>query len=322
MSLWTTPAISTLTLAASNPLDKAIDNYWVVTADGWWLWSSHIGNLVLTALIMLLLGTYVAKRVATGPASLGAGAYVPRGVFPHMIETICGYLRKEVVEPQLHEKTDKYMPFLWTLFFFILINNLLGLIPIAQFFWFVQGTIHYFTEGTFYSKYYKSHMAPLGGTATGNLYVNAALAICAALVFNIGAIKAIGLKGYLAHMTGGAPFPVNVIVFLIEFVGNLIIKPAALTVRLFANMTAGALIIATFFLFIELAATGMGLLGWGPISIVSIIAAVAITLLKIFVSFLQAFVFMFLTTIFLGMLSTHGDEHEHGEGHGHEHAHA
>lgn len=306
---------------ASNPLDKAIDYWFFGTDSGWWIWSAHVGNLVLTAILMLLLGRYVAKNVMTGPSSMGAGAYVPRGIFPHMMEVICSYLRKEVVEPQLHEKTEKYLPFLYTLFFFILINNLLGLIPIAQSIWFVQGVIHYFTDGYFYSSWYKSHIAPIGGTATGNLFINAALAVCAALVFNIGAIKAIGLKGYLAHMTGGAPFPVNVIVFLIEFVGNLLIKPAALTVRLFANMTAGALIIATFFLFIELSAKGMPIWGWGPISLVSLAGAVAITLLKIFVSFLQAFVFMFLTTIFLGMLSTHGD-HEHHEGDGHEHAHA
>jgi F-type H+-transporting ATPase subunit a len=315
---------TTLTLAAggvSNPLDKAIDYWFIGTEGGWWLWSAHIGNLVLTAVLMVLLGRYVARRIATGPSGLGAGAYVPRGLFPHTIEVICTYLRREVVEPQLHEKTEKYMPFLWTLFFFILINNLLGLIPIAQFIWFVSGMVNLATEGAFYSKWYKDHVSPMGGTATGNLFVNAALAVCAAIVFNVGAIKAIGLKGYLAHMTGGAPFPVNIVVFVIEFVGNLFIKPAALTVRLFANMTAGALIIATFYLFIELAGSGLSFLGWGPVSVVSVVAAVAITLLKIFVSFLQAFVFMFLTTIFLGMLATHGD-HEHGEGHGHEHAHA
>jgi F-type H+-transporting ATPase subunit a len=124
----------------------------------------------------------------------------------------------------------------------------------------------------------------------------------------------------------------------IEIVGT-IIKPVALALRLFANMTAGHILMAVLFMF---AVSGMALFigetvgpngevtrnmtvggaGMGAvITAVSIIAAIAVYFLELFVAFLQAFVFMFLTAVFISQLSHHGD-HEHHEAHDHEHAHA
>jgi F-type H+-transporting ATPase subunit a len=112
----------------------------------------------------------------------------------------------------------------------------------------------------------------------------------------------------------------------IEIVGT-IIKPVALALRLFANMTAGHILVAVLFMFAVqgigmLVAGGVGgVVMGGAISIMSIVAAIAIYFLELFVAFLQAFVFMFLTAVFISQLSHH-DEHEHHDEHDHEHAHA
>lgn len=307
---------SLLTLASNNPVDKAIDYAWVVSKDGWWLWSSHIGTLVLSGLLLMLFMPWAAKRIATGDARLGTDRYLPRGKFAHIVEVICVYLREEVVRPQLHGRTDRFMPFLWTIFFFIFINNMLGLIPIPQIIWLIDWAI----AGK--PAMYKEHALFVGGTATGNIWVTGALALIAGVVFNLAAIKELGLKGFLAHMTGGAPPGINLIVFLIEFLGQFIIKPVALAVRLFANMTAGSLIIGTLLLFSNMAFEALNPAFAAPISLAGILAAFALTLLKIFVGMLQAFVFMFLITIFISLMSHHGDEHEHHGAHDHEHAHA
>ncbi len=116
------------------------------------------------------------------------------------------------------------------------------------------------------------------------------------------------------------------------------IKPVALALRLFANMTAGHILVAVLFMFAvkgiallmgeNVTETGvtntpnaMGVILGGSISLVSIVSAIAIYFLELFVAFLQAFVFMFLTTVFISQLAHH-DEHEHHGAHDHEHAHA
>ncbi|QYU67172.1 F0F1 ATP synthase subunit A [Leptolyngbya sp. 15MV] len=168
--------------------------------------------------------------------------------------------------------------------------------------------------------WYKEHTLPVGGTATGNIWVTAALAIMAGIVFNVAAIRGLGVGGFVKHLTGGAPTGVNLIVALIEGLGQFFIKPAALMVRLFANMTAGSLLIGTLLIFTNMAFEAVGGVLATGISLVAILSAIALTFLKIFVSFLQAFVFMFLVTIFIGLMSHHGDEHGHHGEEGHEHA--
>jgi len=118
--------------------------------------------------------------------------------------------------------------------------------------------------------------------------------------------------GYVKHLTAGTPPGLWALMIPIEVVGT-IIKPVALALRLFANMTAGHILVAVLFMF---AVSGIGLIkeggatGYtlGPvITVVSAVAAVAIYFLELFVAFLQAFVFMFLTTVFISQLSHHGD---------------
>jgi F-type H+-transporting ATPase subunit a len=301
------PMMTNLLLAAADPAEHVV-NHSAVVRDGWWIWSGHQGNLVLSGLILVVVGLWVASKVKIGPASQGAEAYVTRNSFAHLIEVICSYLRDEVVKPLLPDRTSKFMPFLWTVFFFILVNNLLGLVPILDVFH-VAGIHSYW----------------LGGTATQNVWVTGVLAIVAAIVFNIAAIARLGVGGFVSHLTGGAPFPVSILLLFLEGLGQIAIKPVALTVRLAANMTAGHILLATLAMFVaQVWDQSIGLKA--PITLISVVGGMAVMLLELFVAFLQAFIFMFLTTIFISLMDHHDEHgHEHGHDHadhGHEHAHA
>jgi F-type H+-transporting ATPase subunit a len=283
------------------------------TPDGLWIWSGNMGNLVLSGIILILGGLWVASKVKTGPESEGHDRWITKNRFAHMIEVLAVYLRDEVVKPMLGDRTNKMMPFLWTVFFFILVNNILGLIPLLDLQHVLSPTLK--NEGR----------AFIGGTATQNIWVTGILALIAGAVFNFAAIARIGLVGYFKHMTGGAPFPISILLFIIEFIGQIIIKPVALAIRLFANMTAGHILLAVLFGFIGTALTQLGVILAGTVTIVSFAGAVAITFLELFVAVLQAFVFMFLTTVFISLMDhhdEHGHEHGHDHAHGHEHAHA
>lgn len=309
---------SALTLAAASPADHVYNHKYMVDDHGTWLWSGNQGNLVLSLIILVLGGWYVASKVKTGPESQGASRYVTKGRFAHMIEVICVYLREEVARPLLGDRTNKLMPFLWTLFFFILVNNLLGLFPILD-------SIHLWDWLVNDGKLLVAHHAtPVGGTATQNIWVTAVLAVISAIFFNVVAIRHLGLGGYLKHMTAGAPFPASIIIFFLELASQLVIKPFALAMRLFANMTAGHILLATLIGFSGLV-VNEAMVVRGPITLISVLGGLGIMLLELFVAFMQAFVFMFLTTVFIALMDhhdhEHGHDHEHAHAHGHEHAH-
>ena len=301
--------MSSFTLAA-DPVAHVINHPWLISEDGTWLWSSAQTNMVLSALILLFVGLLVAKAVSTGDESQGHWRFVTRSRFAHMVEVICGYLRESTVRPLLHERTNKFMPFLWTLFFFILVNNLLGLIPILD--------IHNIIAGKMAPEVVAQHKAFIGGTATQSIWVTGALAIIAGLMINWAGIRELGLGGYLKHLTAESPIFVWPIIIPIEIMGTFI-KPIALAIRLFANMTAGHILVAVLLGF---AAQGFLSAGDNPIlgifvGLVSSLGIIAIYFLELFVAFLQAFVFMFLTTVFISLLAHHGDhDHDHAhEGH-------
>jgi F-type H+-transporting ATPase subunit a len=303
---------STLTLAAGSPADHVYNHVFAKNADGYWIWSGNQGNLVLSLIILVLGGLFVASKIKTGDASQGTDRYVTKNKFAHMIEVICVYLREEVARPLLGERTNSLMPFLWTIFFFILVNNLLGLIPILD-------LVHLASPDL-----KAAHATPIGGTATQNIWVTAVLAIVACVFFNGVAIKRLGIGGYLSHMTAGAPFPASVIIFVLELASQLLIKPFALALRLFANMTAGHILLATLFSFAGMV-VDKGFFIRGPVTLISILGGTGIMFLEIFVAFMQAFVFMFLVTVFIALMDHHDHDHEHEHGHdhkGHEHAHA
>lgn len=307
--------LTTLLIAGDDPLGHVVDAWAIKNADGWWMWSRVCGNLLLSGIILTVVGLWASSKIKTGPREQGAEAYVTRNKFAHMIEVICSYLREEVCRPLLGDRTDRMMPFLWTIFFFILVNNLLGLVPIGD----ILHVMHVETPW-------------VGGTATQNFFVTLTLAVITALVFNGAAIARLGIVGFLKHMTGGLPpimAPIAVLLFIIEAAGQFIIKPFALALRLFANMTAGHVMLATMIgsggKAFHAMVSGEGI-GQGAVGAIWIASSMAITFLELFVAFLQAFVFMFLTTIFISLMDhhdEHGHEHEHDHAHhGHEHAHA
>ena len=305
--------ISVTTLAASNPLDHVVNHpFWWIEIGGqnWWIWSSHIGNLFLVGAIMLWLFPKLASMVATGPESLGSKRHLPRGTWAHVLEVMCIYLRDSVVRPLLGNQTEKYIHFLWTLFFFILLNNLLGLIPVLDIMLFSIKALAHF--GVAPVEWVAQHRSPFGATATGNLWVNACLAIITLLMYLVHGFRNLGPSGFAQHMTGGAPAMVWPIIIPIELASTFIIKPAALIIRLFANMTAGHVLLAVMVMFIGLSTTALPMIVSGPISIASMGAMFAFYFLELLVAVLQAFIFMFLTTIFISQMSHHGHDEEHG----------
>jgi F-type H+-transporting ATPase subunit a len=142
------------------------------------------------------------------------------------------------------------------------------------------------------------------------------LAAIAGLMINVAGVKELGVVGYLKHLTAGAPIFVWPLMITIEIAGTFI-KPIALAIRLFANMTAGHILLAVVIGFVPMS-LGAGLAVGVPVTLVSVVGAIAIYFLEIFVAFLQAFVFMFLTTVFISLLSHHGHEEDHDPHHGYD----
>jgi F-type H+-transporting ATPase subunit a len=204
---------------------------------------------------------------------------VPRGLY-NFVELLVAFVRNELAIPNIgKEHADRFVPYLLTAFFFILFVNLFGLLPYA-------------------------------GTATANINVTVGLALFTFFITQYAAVRAMGLGGYLGHLTGGVPrslWPLWFIMIPVEFLG-LFTKPFALTVRLFANMVAGH--------FVILALLGLifAISVW--VAPASVALALAIFMLEIFVAFVQAYIFTMLSSLFIGAAyAAHGhDEHEeHGD---------
>ncbi len=298
------------TLAAGGPLDHTLDKI---------LFGSETFGLTMNTLTLILgFGLYlwfmtvVAKAIAVGPESEGNERYLTKGRLAQMVEVLVLLMRDQFIRPQLGEQTNKFLPFLLTLFFFILVNNLLGLVPLLD----IQHLIG--------SAWGDPGFALIGGTPTGRITTNAALALIAFIIWTQAGIKSNGIVGWLKHFMAGAPWYVAPIVIIVEVIGMLV-KPTALTIRLFANMTAGHVLLAaligfsglSFYGFLGDGFTWGGLGGSLGITVVSLVSAILIFFLEVFVAFLQAFVFTFLTTVFIAQMLHH--EHDHDEEHGHEH---
>jgi F-type H+-transporting ATPase subunit a len=252
------------------------------------LLDNHIAMIILAGvLLMLLLPLSVRKRRGTDTV----GSLVPAGP-ANMIEAICQYLREEIARPNLQEHTDRFIKFIWTVFFFILAINLLGLVPIAS-----------------VAPLFGSH---LGGTATGNVWVTGAMAVITLVMMVVNGIR-FGGKHYFAHFCPG-PIWLAPLLVPVEIIG-LIARVFALTVRLFANMVAGHVLLAVLLGFILAVGSASGTLAGFAVAVPSVLGSVAITLLEVFVAFLQAFIFTFLTTLFIGqsVVFHHGDHGHAGE---------
>ena len=296
--------------AAPAPMDHVVDKVLAKTEAGLPWFTLHMGTLVLAALLTLLVLWIVSRRMATGPESEGHRRYLAKGRLAQLFETIIVYLRDEMIRPILGDAaTKRFLPFLLTVFFFVWFCNMLGLIPLLD--------LQHLLGGVLWGDY---HFALIGGTATGNIAVTAALATIAFVVIQIHGFRELGVIGWIDHLRCGAPWYAAPLIMLVEL-GGMLIKPAALAIRLFANMLAGHVLMGTVILFGFMALNaGLGWAAGGVIGLVSGGAAVALYFLEIFVATLQAFVFMFLVTVFMSLMNHHDEEHEeHGEhgAHGH-----
>ncbi|HEU4570454.1 MAG TPA: F0F1 ATP synthase subunit A [Gemmatimonadales bacterium] len=227
--------------------------------------TKHTVFLVLAAVLVLLVFTLTGRAARRARA---AGTHTTG--FAGAMEAMVLYIRNEVILPNVGHHGEKFVPYLLTIFFFILTCNLLGLMP-----W--------------------------GATATGNIAVTASLALLTFLTIELAGMKELGFKGYLGtifYLPHGLPTvlkPVMLVIMTpVEIIGKLS-KPFALAVRLFANMTAGhVLVLALLGLPLVLHSYTVGVLASGM--------ATAIMLLELFVAFLQAFVFTLLSSVFIGLI--------------------
>jgi len=186
-----------------------------------------------------------------------------------MLEILVLFVRDEIVVPNLGAKGAAYTGYFATLFFFILLMNLMGLVP-------------------------------YGATATGNLAVTGGLALTTFVLINISGMRAQGVFGYFSHLVPkGVPVWLYPILFPIELL-SLVTKTFALCVRLFANMLGGHIVILSFISFIFIFGSLGAAFGFAvaPVSVALVLFMMG---LELFVAFLQAYIFVFLTAIFTGM---------------------
>ncbi|HLN31888.1 MAG TPA: F0F1 ATP synthase subunit A [Gemmataceae bacterium] len=201
---------------------------------------------------------------------------LPKGPFWNTFEAFLTFIRDEVAKPNLGDHdADRYVPFLWTLFVFILFCNLLGMIPFL-------------------------------GSPTASISVTAALAVCSFIMMHAAGIMKLGgwhyIKSLWPHLD--LPLPARLIIGLLIFVIELfgtVIKSFVLAVRLFANMFAGHMVLATILGFIVMVGVNGFTLLWPVVTLASVLGVVALSLLELFVAFLQAYIFVFLTALFMGM---------------------
>ena len=291
-------SMGTLVLAAANPVghvtDKPILPGYVV--------SNVTVMLVLSGLVTLLLIIPAARRIATGKTGT-LDDLRAKGTLANFVEAICLYLRDDVFRPILGEQTDRYIPMLWTFFWFILVSNLLGLVPLVD----ITAAFGINVRG--------GHAVGIGGTATQSIWVTGTLAAISFIWFNgSGFVK--DPVGFLKHLTAGAPWYMWIIMVPVEIIGTFV-KPVALALRLFANMTGGHIIVATLLSFVVGLGTGMRGAAGNGLAILPLLGTIAIYFLEILVAFIQAYIFTFLSGLFLAQLVVHHhEEHEHGDEHG------
>lgn len=228
---------------------------------------SLLFSIVILSIILISAGNAYKKR----------GVVAPKGI-ARVIEPVVLFVRDDIARSAIGPKYERYLPYLLTIFFFILFNNLLGLIPFF----------------------------PGGANLTGNISVTLVLAVFTFVITNVS-----GNRGYWKHIvnTPGVPwwlkFPLPLMP-LVEIVG-VFSKPIVLMIRLFANITAGHIICLGFISLIFILGQTSLAIGYG-VSIVSVFFYIFMSVLELLVAFIQAFVFTLLSAIYIGMAI---EEHHH-----------
>ncbi len=260
--------------------------------------TKYMWLMLIAALLTFFIYRGLARRVQQGE--------IPRGPFWNFFESLLTFIRNEVAKPNFPEHAhhepghaepaaghheahhdepalpqhpaDQFVPLLWTLFVYILFCNLLGLIPFL-------------------------------GSPTANIYMTAGLALCVFIVMHGAAVVRLGGWHYLKALWPKIDLPafygigwlfknvISLMIFVIELISS-VIKSGVLAIRLFANMFAGHMVLASILLFIV--ATRESAL-WAVVTVFSVLGVIALSLLELFVAFLQAYIFTFLTALFIGM---------------------
>lgn len=239
--------------------------------------SKNVFSMLIAITIMAILFTTIASAYKKRQGK------APKGLQSFM-EPLFIFMRDQVVEPVIGARWEKYFPFIMSLFFFILINNALGLVPIF----------------------------PGSANVTGNIAVTMGLAL-----FTFFMVVLNANKHYWEHIfwMPGVPVPVRILLAPIEFLG-LFIRPFTLLIRLFANITAGHIVILSLVgLIFVFGKSGEDLGGAvGGISI-AVPFVFMLNLLELLVAFLQAFIFALLSALYIGAAIEdhhHDDAHDHG----------
>ncbi|NLE63327.1 MAG: F0F1 ATP synthase subunit A [Bacteroidales bacterium] len=236
--------------------------------------TKNVFSLFISIFFLLLIFLSAAKSYTKN----GIGA--PKGV-ARIVEPLLLFVRDDIVKPSVGPKYEKYLPFLLTVFFFILFNNLFGLIPFF----------------------------PGGANLTGNISVTFVLAFCTFIITNVS-----GNRDYWKHIINapGVPwwlkFPLPLMP-IVELVG-VFTKPIVLMIRLFANITAGHIIALGFICLIFILGESNFVVGYG-VSVASVLFYVFMGVIELLVAFIQAYVFTLLSSIYIGM-AIEEHHHEHG----------
>lgn len=231
----------------------------------------NVVQMFIALVLLVLIMTSVAKKYRTGQGVSTA----PKG-WQNAIEPVVTFIRDEVAKPNIGHKYLRYLPLLLTIFFFILINNIFGLIPGAA-------------------------------NVTGNIAFTATLGVISFLYITFS-----GNKHYWGHIFNPpVPFGIKFIMVPVEIL-SIFTKPFALIIRLFANMLAGHIIIICLVSLIFIFGNMSKAIGWG-FSPISIGFAVFIYVIEVLVAFIQAFIFTNLTAVFIGQAveETHHGEDDH-----------
>jgi F-type H+-transporting ATPase subunit a len=226
-----------------------------------------VAGIFVSVIAMLLIFLSIAKTAKRNVNRAPSG-------MQNLFEPVILFIRDEVAKPAIGEKRfEKFMPFLLTVFFFILINNLFGLIPVF----------------------------PFGANVTGNIAVTMVLALFTFFITTFNTNKHYWKEIYNPEVPWWLKFPIPLMP-IVELTG-VITKPFVLMVRLFANMLAGHLIVTVFVSLIFIFAKLMGIEAGLGVSVVSVAFSVFMVLLDILVSFIQAYVFTLLSALYFGMAS-------------------
>ena len=233
--------------------------------------TKNVFALLFGAVIILLIFLTVAK----GYKKRGVGG--PKGI-QSLLEILIVFMKDEVIKPSVGKHYAKFLPLLLTIFFFIFINNLMGLIPLF----------------------------PFGANLTGNIAVTMILALFVFVVVNFS-----GNKHYWKHIfMPDVPVALWILLIPIEILG-VVLKPFVLMLRLFANITAGHIIILGFFSLIFIFGQKNLVAGYGS-AVFSVAFTLFMSVLELLVAFLQAYVFTLLASLYIGSAT---EEHHHAEDH-------